>query len=189
MGFFKNKVVMTTFLIALLGVYILRTFGFQILQVQGNSMHPTLKHGNLVIVHKWKFPNDFGIFSKGIVYTKPEIEKLGIYVWKNQEGKLIAKRAVGLPGDFYEFQEGTVVINKKPIQEEYISRGQKTEAPKDSQEFEDLGDFLPIGKSGRIPPGYFLLLGDNREFSDDSRTYGLVPLFNLRGKLIYTLPW
>jgi signal peptidase I len=46
--------------------------------------------------------------------------------------------------------------------------------------------FLEMQKSGRIPDNYYLLLGDNREYSTDSRSFGLVPLEKMRGKVFYT---
>ncbi|HNK58962.1 MAG TPA: signal peptidase I, partial [Leptospiraceae bacterium] len=47
--------------------------------------------------------------------------------------------------------------------------------------------FFPMQKEGRIPPDYYLLLGDNREHSFDSRNIGLIPLSRIRGKVFYIL--
>jgi signal peptidase I len=95
------------------------------------------------------------------------------------EGTFV-KRLIGLPGDLWEERQGTVFINGKRLHEPYIRRERR-----DSQTL-GLADIPPRGKYKVIPRGYYLMMGDNRSSSCDSRRWGLVPRKNLIGPVFAT---
>jgi len=88
------------------------------------------------------------------------------------------KRAIGLPGDRWEERNGFVYIDGKRLDEPYIQAGRR-----DHQTLR-LSDILP----GRtvIPKDMYLMMGDNRSESCDSRRWGLVPRSALIGEVFLT---
>jgi len=95
------------------------------------------------------------------------------------EGTFV-KRLIALPGEVWEERNGFVYINGKKLNEPYIQPSRR-----DSQTL-GLADLPPRGKDTRIPAGYYLMMGDNRNSSCDSRRWGLVPRKNLIGKVFAT---
>jgi signal peptidase I len=91
------------------------------------------------------------------------------------------KRLIGLPGDVWEERSGFVYINGKKLDEPYVKAGRR-----DSQTL-TLRDIPPANTyTTRIPKDYYLMMGDNRSSSCDSRRWGLVPRKNLIGKVFAT---
>jgi signal peptidase I len=76
------------------------------------------------------------------------------------------KRLIALPGDTIEIKEGTVYLNGQTIDEPYIK-----EYPTYTMEMKE------------IPEGEYFVLGDNRNHSNDSHSWGTVPRENIIGKV------
>ena len=98
-----------------------------------------------------------------------EIERGDIAVFQ-MDGALLIKRVIGLPGDEIRIDEaGTVFVNGSALEESYIEFQRQGQ----SQEFE-------------VPEGEYLMLGDNREVSIDSRDgdIGTVPREHILGKVM-----
>jgi signal peptidase I len=91
------------------------------------------------------------------------------------EGDVFVKRIVGMPGDIVSERQGWIYINGKRLEEPYL---------KPSVHVEDRGsDFHgPI----TVPKGEYEMMGDNRNESCDSRTWGPVPRKSLIGKVFMT---
>jgi signal peptidase I len=130
-------------------------------RVDGYSMQPTLEDGEFILVNKMS-------------YKWSDIERGDIIVFHfplNPDEELI-KRVIGLPGDKVQVQNHQVYVNGLPLSEPYISQ-------------------LPA-YSGEwvVADGYLFVLGDNRNNSNDSKDWGLLPLENIVGKavLIYWPP-
>ena len=81
-------------------------------------------------------------------------------------GGTFVKRLIGLPGDRWREQNGDIYINGRKLKESYI--------PEDRRD----ADTLP---ERTIPKDSYLMLGDNRQSSCDSRRWGYVPRDNLIG--------
>jgi signal peptidase I len=110
-----------------------------------------------------------------VVFTTPPLAKQEC----GSEGTFV-KRLIGLPGEVWEERSGFVYINGRKLNEPYIQP-----ARRDTQTL-GLADLPPHGKYTRIPAGYYLMMGDNRNSSCDSRRWGLVPRKNLIGKVFAT---
>jgi signal peptidase I len=93
------------------------------------------------------------------------------------------KRVIGLPGDVWREQGGFVYINRKRLREPYV----KVER-RDTLTL-TLRDIPPAGRdTATIPKGYYLMMGDNRKESCDSRRFGLVPHASLIGP-VFAIYW
>lgn len=130
-------------------------------RVDGFSMQPTLQDGEFVLVSKLSYK--FGDFQRGdiIVFDFP----------MNPDEELV-KRIIGLPGDHVMVRDSHVYVNEQMLNENYIAQ-----APLYS------GDWI-------VPDGTLFVLGDNRNNSNDSKDWGLLPQGNVVGKavLIYWPP-
>jgi len=93
---------------------------------------------------------------------------------------IFVKRIIGLPGDRWSERRGVTYINGRRLSEPYIKPGRRDHDTK------TLLDIPPTGKLERIPAGMYLMEGDNRTRSCDSRVWGLVPRNNIIGKVFLT---
>jgi signal peptidase I len=110
-----------------------------------------------------------------VVFKTPKLAKQEC----GSEGTFV-KRLIGLPGDVWAERNGFVYINGKKLNEPYIHA-----ARRDTQTL-TLSDIPPRGKLTRIPKDQYLMMGDNRSSSCDSRRWGLVPKHNLIGQVFAT---
>ncbi|MBO4245957.1 MAG: signal peptidase I [Bacilli bacterium] len=153
--FFKDafKYIAVVIVVLLLFIFVM---GLQ--QIVGPSMEPNLKEGDILIVNK-------------LLYHIGKIKRNDIVVITEEE-KYMVKRVVGLPGEHIEYKDNYVYVDGEKYRETFIDTEKvKTEDFK----LEDLG-------YDKIPEGMYLVLGDNRENSKDSRDYGLVPKKQIVGK-------
>lgn len=146
--------------IAAVVTFAIKQFVFDIIQVSGTSMLPTLHNSDRVAVEKISLKSN-KIHRGEIVIFDPGDKGRGIYI----------KRVIGLSGDTVEITGGSVYVNGKQIQENYLRPGTYTE-----------GEIKQL-----IPEGEIFVLGDNREVSEDSRYIGPVPMENLKGHAVYRL--
>ncbi len=130
-------------------------------RVDGYSMRPTLEDGEFVLVNRLAYR--FGPVQRGDII---------VFHYPSDPRQELIKRIIGLPGDQVVIREGKVMVNGQELTETYIAA-----APAYN------GDWL-------IFDGYLFVLGDNRNDSSDSHSWGLLPLENVIGKavLIYWPP-
>jgi signal peptidase I len=93
-------------------------------------------------------------------------------------GGVFVKRIIGLPGDAWAERAGYVYIDGKRLDEPYVEPGRR------DRQSHALSDIAP-GQT-RIPKDEYLMMGDNRIQSCDSRVWGLVPRENLIGEVFLT---
>lgn len=132
------------------------------IRIESISMQPTLYAGDFVIVNKISYL--FGEASRGdiIIFHYPPDPDREPYI----------KRVIGLPGDIVNVSNGRVAVNNQPLNEPYIS------APPNYE-----GEWM-------VPTDSLFVLGDNRNSSSDSHSWGMVPVDNVIGKaeLVYWPP-
>jgi signal peptidase I len=110
-----------------------------------------------------------------VVFKTPSLAKQEC----GSEGTFV-KRLIGLPGDVWEERSGFVYIDGKKLSEPYIRADRRDDRTL------GLSDLPPRNKYTRIPKDYYLMMGDNRRSSCDSRVWGLVPRKNLIGNVFAT---
>jgi signal peptidase I len=130
-------------------------------RVDGFSMRPTLEDGEFVLVNKMSYR--FGEFSRGDII---------VFHFPVNPAEDLVKRVIGLPGDHVLVENNTVYVNGQLLNEPYIAQ-----APLYSGEW-------------TIAEGNLFVLGDNRNNSNDSKDWGLLPEEKVVGKaiLIYWPP-
>ena len=147
----------------LVAVILINMFVLRTVEVQGSSMYPTLAHGERIIVWQLFYLPDFS----------------DIIVLEHTDGNLHVKRVLGTPSDHVDYVNGEMVINGELISEPYIAR----EASTNGFTFESLCQIRNgFDECNVIPEGYFLVLGDNRNRSGDSREYGLIHESQVMGR-------
>ena len=138
----------------ILAIILIRTFVITPVRVNGSSMYSTLKDGEIMILNK-------------LDYKLHDIERFDIVVVKTDEKKII-KRVIGLPGETLKYEDNTLYINGKKIDEPYL---------KDATEDFDI---TSLGYD-KIPDDCYFVLGDNRDNSSDSRIIGPVKKSQITG--------
>ena len=145
--------------------------------VPTGSMQPTIKEGDRIIVNKMAYDIKFP-FSQLSLYkvSEPKRGEIVVFESKAAQNRLI-KRLIGLPGDVIEMRDEALFINGKPlnyqISEQSAQQLLVTEQVDtiihhvriDKQRSNQLSNFKPI----TVPKGHYLVLGDNRRHSADSR--------------------
>jgi signal peptidase I len=156
---------------ALIIALIVKAFLFQAFYIPSDSMVPTLKTNDRVIVNKLSYKAHPVHRGDIIVFTTP----------KGADGKPIdptikdlVKRVIGLPGETVSEKDGHILINGKPIDESYLPAGT----------ISDCASFVPeCFPSGPLPPDRYWVMGDNRTGSRDSRSFGAINKSSIAGRV------
>lgn len=143
---------------AALTAVLIVVFVVQPVKVEGTSMEPRLFDQERIFVNKF-------------VYRVADIHRDDIIVfwYPKDPSKSFIKRVIGLPGEEVLIREGMVYINGEPLDEPYVR----------SQYF-DPTSFGPV----IVPPESYFVLGDHRNSSNDSRSWGFVPYRSIFGKAV-----
>ncbi|MDE7439174.1 MAG: signal peptidase I [Clostridia bacterium] len=161
--------VLIAFVILVLAVEICFSVNYSGVYVVDRSMNPTLTGASSEDV----IGGDYVYINK---HAKPKFQDI-VVVYHKQEGYLI-KRAIAFGGDRVMLVEGQLFIKKKGesdferIDEDYILCSD-TSLPRNN--------FGSAVGGELVPEGYFFLMGDNRDYSVDSRELGCFPLSSLDG--------
>lgn len=162
----KRNRILALGLAILLGILV-KIFCLEVFTVQGNSMEPSIKNGETIIVNKLAYGLQLPFKAKLLIPWKaPELHDVVIYAI---DGNVIVKRITGLPGTPLEFttdSQYNIVLNaeKIPITEVQYHKLSVTDS---------------------IPGGVYFATGDNPEKSIDSRDYGYIPQNNILGRVLF----
>jgi len=135
-------------------------FVVQPVKVEGTSMQPQLVDQERIFVNRF-------------IYRFKDIQRGDIVVfwYPRDHSKSFIKRVLGVPGDEVEIRYGTVYVNGARAYEPYLN-----------PEFRDHKSFQKVV----VPPGQYFVLGDHRNSSNDSRSWGFVAQQLIYGKAIFS---
>jgi signal peptidase I len=148
---------LSTVVPAILIALFLNVFVVQARTVDGPSMQPNLYRGHRVITEKVTYRFLHGPRRGDVVVIHRPGEELPFI-----------KRAIGLPGETVEITDGRVHIDGRPLEEPWSTRVGSRDYP---------GTY--------VPPLHVFVLGDNRPSSHDSRSFGPVPLEQIKGRALF----
>lgn len=173
-------------------LFVITQGSLQHARVEGSSMAPTLVHGDHLVVNKlayaqlsipflWTKEDPRNRLSGNYTFSAPTRGDIVIFSPPNHVSLDydLVKRILGIPGD-------TVVINNDGL---YIN-GQKHIEPYLSTSDYQVAASSSISPSNvfEVKTGHYFVLGDNRGYSNDSRSWGTVSGANITGKVWLTLP-
>ncbi len=160
-------------------------------EVEGASMNPNLHNSERLLVSRQSYlhVDVNGVFgflpwvdgsSSNVVYPFGQPERGDVIVFyppvEPASNKPYIKRIIGLPGERITFDGGYVYVDDVKLDETYID-GAITAC--DHQAACDLAGVA-------VPEGMVFVLGDNRQHSEDSRTFGFVDVDSIIGQAIFT---
>lgn len=162
--------------------------------IKQSSMYPTLKENQRIIISRTKritksqyqvgdiitfeAPSkikqgaEVDVSNPVAIYNyEPQglMNKLVYYVLEINKISYI-KRVIGIAGDRVQIKDGKVYVNGEELKEEYLPEGTTTKTVY-------YNDVI-------VPEGCVYVMGDNRDQSMDSRTFGCIPLEKVEGKVI-----
>jgi len=132
--------------------------------IPSDSMVPTLEVGDRLVVEKVSFRFRQPQRGEVIIFEPPQqLQRLGY-----GNGQVFIKRVIGQPGQEIAVQNGSVFVDGQALAEPYIA-----EPPA-----YDWGPYT-------VPENGLLVMGDNRNNSNDSHVWGFLPQQNLRGRALF----
>ena len=200
--------------LALFIVLMIRSSVIEAFKIPSGSMIPTLLVGDHIFVNKFaygiKLPFSDWITDHPIYLVKREPPKRGdiiVFKYPRDESFYYIKRVVGVPGDKIEQKNKVLYVNDQIVQRDLIAAeaseklfrtlndSKYTSASIDvfNEKLDQSNHLIMLEKTNyagdslnpvTVPPDSLFVMGDNRDFSNDSRFWGFVPMKNVKGKAI-----
>ncbi|TVR69119.1 MAG: signal peptidase I [Sphaerobacteraceae bacterium] len=150
-------------------------------RVDGNSMEPTLSHSEMLVINRRAYTS-FDLNSvlsalpgvtrqaedRRYIFNPPQRGDIVVFTPPGSGSDPYIKRIIGLPGETVDIRDGSVWVNDMMLEENYVSSSTSWRGGNQSAIV--------------IPEDEFFVLGDNRENSSDSRSFGTVPKDDIIGK-------
>jgi signal peptidase I len=155
--------------------------------VPTGSMLPTIVEGDRIFVDKMAYRLEVPFTDIEIMQTgQPKRGDIVVFKSEKADNRLV-KRLIGVPGDRIAMFDNKLVINGEKI----IYKDRKNTRHK-TEYLGDIAHIVQITPTAEardnfteitVPKGHYLVLGDNRNNSADSRYYGFVPAIEIQGKV------
>ena len=186
-------------------------------KVPSGSMEPTLRVGDYLLVDHLAYGPRLPFTNTAIEFGQPKRGDVVVFRYPMDVSEFYVKRLIGLPADVVRFDGGVVSVNGAPFDAKVVSEGVGANvAPEDrGQWLLDetsagssrmikinpfvMGRLAPSGMGANcvvegptawqctVPDGEYLMMGDNRDNSSDSRVWGFLPHQQVYGKAVRVL--
>jgi len=142
--------------IACVASFVIVTFLYQPVRVEGTSMQPELRDQDRLFINKFFFR-----------FETIHRDDIVVFHYPRDPERSYIKRVIGLPGDTISINRGQVIVNGVPLKEPYVPR-----------RYRDTRSMAALV----VPPDEFFVMGDHRSISSDSRDFGPVDRDFIYGK-------
>jgi len=186
-------------------------------KVPSGSMEPTLRVGDYLLVNHLAYGPRLPFTNTAIEMGQPQRGDVVVFRYPLDVSEFYVKRLIGLPGDVVRFDAGAVSVNGAPFDVEVVSEGaDASAAPEDRGQWllretaaggsrtikvnpfvmgrlspEGMGSSCTVQSATAwqctVPQGEYLMMGDNRDNSADSRVWGFLPHEQVYGKAVRVL--
>jgi signal peptidase I len=136
--------------------------GRRFVHIQGDAMAPTLRAGQIVSVD-----------TTAYAHHPPQHGDIVLFPSPSDASRVFIKRIIAIPGDRLLITNGTVSINGQVIGEPYLLEPWVSD-----------NSWPADGQAVTVPANQYFVMGDNRNHSSDSRSFGFVSLEAIQGKLL-----
>lgn len=177
-------------------VLILRLFVFQTFFIDSGSMQNTLLVGDFVYVNRLAMGSPIPFTNLRIPgYSEPRRDDVLVFDPPHDDTLTVIKRLIGMPGDTLEMRVGQLYLNGEPRDEPYAINDTASDSFDPDMLWQQeilLGgprdDYRPTRDTWGplvIPEGRYMVLGDHRWDSLDSRYWGLLERWRFRGRAVF----
>lgn len=160
----KKQKILKIITISIIIVFPIRYFLIQPFIIEGSSMEPSFKNGDYIIIDKISY-----------LFKKPKRGE--IIIFKMPSKKIFIKRTIGLPSETIQIKNGDIFVYSKN-KDQWIKLAEKYILP-NTKNFPEMKIVLNDNE--------YFVLGDNREESADSRSFGAVSSKNIVGRFFIKL--
>ena len=185
----------------ILVVFVLRSFVVEPFRIPSGSMLPSLFVGDFILVNKFKYGIRLPIGNiKLVEVDHPARGDVMVFRYPHDPTQNYIKRVIGLPGDTIGYERKRLRVNgelagfNEVEQHERASKGQTLRFAEYAETID--GDthrvVIDRGRNQRareqkwtVPAGQYLVMGDNRDHSNDSRYWGFVPESHIVGHAFF----
>lgn len=163
--------------------------------VPTGSMLPTIQEGDVLGTDKLAYDLRVPFTHVSLHrFADPQRGDVVIFDSKRADTRLV-KRVIGLPGDTVAMRDNVIILNGRPLAYDSPRRtagttewvehleGRPHVTRRSDASYHPLRNFGPVV----VPRGHYLMLGDNRDNSADSRVYGFVPREEIVGRAGHVL--
>ncbi len=187
-----------SFFPVLLFVLVLRSFLGEPYQIPSESMVPTLEIGDFILVNKYAYGLRLPVLGTRIVdIGEPARGDIMVFV-PPHDPRYFIKRVIGLPGDKIRYVNKSLYINGQRLEYDFVGEVTRFHAASNrtytAREYTEhiagithsthrLGNAEPP-REWTIPEQHYFMMGDNRDFSDDSRRWGPASEQKIVGKAV-----
>ncbi|MCY4646983.1 MAG: signal peptidase I [Gammaproteobacteria bacterium] len=173
----------------------IRVVALQAFTITSGSMEPTLLAGDFVWVNKAALGSRIPFTDIRVPgYSEPRRGEILVFDPPHDDTLMVVKRLVGMPGDTLAMRDKTLFVNGVARDEPYVLRTDQPDLSTGAMLWQRqivIGgpreDYLPTRDNWGplvIPDGRYFMLGDNRDNSIDSRTWGLLERWRLEGRIV-----
>ncbi|MDH3377824.1 MAG: signal peptidase I [Gammaproteobacteria bacterium] len=182
-------------------VFLLRSFVVEPFRIPSGSMLPSLQIDDYILVNKFSLGVRLPILHRKIIdIDTPSRGDVMVFRYPKKPALNYIKRVVGLPGDTVMYNDKILTINGKKIIQypdgEYLlgQVGQRrTVTSRRLEQLDDVRHDILVDSTRpdlrtheyRVPEGHYFVMGDNRDYSSDSRIWGFVPESHIVGKAFF----
>ena len=175
-------------------VFLLRSFVAEPYQIPSESMVPTLEVGDFILVDKYAYGMKMPVLDLKLTEGVPPARGDVMVFIPPHDPRYFIKRVIGIPGDRVRYENKTLTINGERLKYTFVRDFTDPQFGIPAREYIETIDGVEHlmhrtrrperAQSWNIGPGEYLVMGDNRDHSADSRSWGLASYNNVVGKAI-----